>query len=73
MDIEAWVLVGLTSVVIPSGSYLISKIVNLDTRITTHEDVDKVRFDNIDKNLNEVKGHVKIVNDKLDRLIERFL
>lgn len=73
MEWGTWILAGLTTLVVPGGSWLIGKTVSLDKRITAHEDVDKVRFDNIDKNLTEVKGDVKSVDSKLDRLIERFL
>jgi hypothetical protein len=73
MDWGSWVLAGLTAVIVPGGSWLIGKTVNIDKRITAHEEVDKVRFDNIDRNLIEVKSDVKTVDSKLDRLIERFL
>ncbi len=73
MDWSTWIATGLSAVVVPTGGWLVGKTIANDKRITAHEEVDKVRFDNIDKNLNEVKGDVKSVDSKLDRLIERFL
>jgi hypothetical protein len=73
MDWSTWIATGLSAIVLPTGSWLVGKTIANDKRITAHEEVDKVRFDNIDKNLDEVKGDVKTVDSKLDRLIERFL
>jgi len=73
MDWSTWIATGLSAIVLPTGSWLVGKTITNDKRITAHEEVDKVRFENIDKNLDEVKGDVKTVDSKLDRLIERFL
>ena len=73
MDWSTWIATGLSAVIVPTGSWLIGKTLSIDKRITAHEEVDDVRFDNIDHNLNEVKTGVKDVGNKLDRLIERFL
>ena len=73
MDWSTWIATGLSTVVIPTGGWLIGKTISLDKRVTAHEEVDVVRFDNIDKSLTEVKTGQKDANNKLDRLIERFL
>lgn len=72
-DLSTWILAGLTTIVVPSLGGLIAKANNIDKRISVHEDVDVVRFGNIDSRLTELREGQKDVNEKLDRLIERFL
>jgi hypothetical protein len=73
MEWATWALAGVTTIGLPTISWTVRKITNLDTRVETHEQVDTLRFANIDTGLKEVKEGQKETNQKLDRLIERFL
>ena len=64
--------------VIPVGTslgYMVIKsvIAPLDAKFNAHIVEDKVRFDGIHESLERLEKGQTATNDKLDRLIERFL
>jgi hypothetical protein len=73
MDASSWALAVLTTVVVPTGGWLIRATLANTTKMATHDAEDTIHFKNIAERLTQLQEGLKNGNDKLDRLIERFL
>lgn len=60
--------VGLATPIILAGVGTVAWAIRLEGRLTTHEETDKLRFDNLDASLKEVKTGV---NSLVEHLLPR--